>query len=757
MSAPEVVPPPSPGLRPAIRIGLLLLGVVVVLLVLVSETFDTLSAARAYVGGESLWSKAQKDAVYHLVRYAYGQDPVEYVAFQEDLQVSLGDRDARVELLSPDPDMERVRQGFLRGRNHPDDLVGMASLLRRFHGVFFLRTAIKEWEAADSLMADLAAVGVELHWDVRAGRLTEARRMAALTTIDSLTHRLTQRETGFSEAMGAGARWATPVLFAALVIAALLLLGFAAANLRTGLHRFKASEALRRASDEELHELVREARFGIIRSSFEGRVLAANPALVRMLGYANEAELQSVNLGKDVYVDAGQRRHLMEQIRRWRDASLGEQESPGTVEVSWRRKDGAVIQVRMHGRLVPAQPGSEGTVEAFVEDVTHQRAVEAQLRQSQKMEAVGQLTGGIAHDFNNLLTVILSMASLVEQELPPEATGARGDIADLKQAALRGADMVRTLLAFSRAQQLQFHPMAVGPLIEASARVLRRVLPESIELRVTIDPAATVIRTDPAAIEQILLNLATNARDAMAGVGLLEIRTSPVQCDGAHVGAGTVLEVRDNGAGMDGATRERLFEPFFTTKPLGEGTGLGMTMVYSLVQQHGGTIAIESTPGRGTRVCITFPAADLPPETVPVPPPDPKRGRGTVLIVEDEEALRRAAQRLLERHGYEVLLAVDGEDALTVMEADADRISVILSDVVMPNRSGTSLYAELRRRGVRTPFVFMSGYVGHGVSGAASLPEGVPFLPKPWEINELLVVLEQTIQAAASPSPGVTP
>ena len=755
MTSSAAVPPRSLGVRPAIRIGVLLVGVVVVLLVLVSQTFDTLSAARAYVGGESLWSKAQKDAVYRLVRYAYRHDPAEYAAFQGELEVSLGDRQARLELLSPHPDMARVRDGFLRGRNHPDDIAGMATFLRRFHRVSFVRDAIAAWVSGDSLMADLASVGVDLHWDVRAGRLTEARMARALLTIDDLTHKLTLRENRFSEAMGAGARWAARVLFASLVVAALLLLGFAAVNLRTGLQRFKTSEALRRASDEELRELVREARFGIIRSNFEDRVLAANPALVRMLGYASEAELQAVDMAREVYIDAGQRRRLIERIRRSRAAGTAEQPGSGLLEVSWRRKDGAVIQVRLHSRLIPEAPGFEGAVEAFVEDVTQQRAVEAQLRQSQKMEAVGQLTGGIAHDFNNLLTVILSMASLVEQDLPDTATGARSDLADLKQAAMRGADMVRTLLAFSRARQLQFHPMAIGPLIEASARVLRRVLPESIDLRVTVDPAAPVVRTDPAAIEQILLNLATNARDAMSGVGLLEIRTSPARADGAPGEAATMLEVRDSGAGMDSATRERLYEPFFTTKPPGEGTGLGMTMVYSLVQQHGGTIAVESTPGRGTTVRIIFPAAEFQPESTPVPLVGVERGRGTVLIVEDEEVLRRAALRLLERHGYEVLLAADGEEALAVVEAHADRITVILSDVVMPRRSGTSLYAELRRRGVHLPFVFMSGYVGRGVSDAASLPDGVPFLPKPWEINGLLLILEQAILAKPLPPPVI--
>jgi len=407
--------------------------------------------------------------------------------------------------------------------------------------------------------------------------------------------------------------------------------------------------------------------------------------------------------------------------------------------VMWRKRGGDVITVRLHGRVLRAAGATPAIAEAFVEDVTQQRELEGQLRQAQKMEVVGQLTGGIAHDFNNLLTIILSHAHLVEQSLPPEAEGQLADVAELKHAARRGAEMIRKLLSFSRDQKLHFQPHRLGPLVEASSRMLRRLLPESIEVRVHIAVDTPTVRTDSAAVEQILLNLATNARDAMPMGGLLEISVERA--------GGALLRVRDSGTGMDAATRERLFEPFFTTKASGHGTGLGLTMVYGLVSQLGGTIEVDSEPGRGTIVRIVLPEADSADAAVAESPAEIRRGSGTILLVEDEDALRRAAIRLLSRHGYRVLEARDGEEARALYADHAHEVDLVLTDVVMPRMSGLALYDELRRSGATVPFVFMSGYIHREPGGAGSLPEGVPFIPKPWSIEDLLLVLQEARSA----------
>ncbi len=728
------------GLRRQAQLSVVLLvASIATLLVVAFLGFETLSSARAYVGGESLWSKAQKDAVNHLLTYAYRRDPAEFEAFQARLVIPHGDRVARLELERAVPDPARVREGFLAGGNHPDDIEGMSRFFRRFRRVSFVSEAVGYWAQGDSLIAELERVGNDLHRELQGPAPDSARIGRMLGAVDRLSVDLTGVEEAFSQTLGAGARWTARVLFLAIGLIALILLSVAGLSLLQGMRRFEALEASRRVSEEQLDGLVQHAQFGIVRSTIEGRMLSANPALVRMLGYGSEAELLQIDVHRDLYFDPADRIRILDRLLAG--------DAVGS-EVLWRKRGGEPITVRLHGRIIRSRGDATAIAEAFVEDVTQQRALEGQLRQAQKMEVVGQLTGGIAHDFNNLLTVILSHANLVEQSLPATASDQLADVAELKQAARRGAEMIRKLLAFSRDQKLQFHPHPLGPLVEAGTAMLRRLLPESIEVRVRIEDDTPAVRADPAAIEQILLNLATNARDAMPAGGVLEVSVERA--------GGGLIRVRDTGTGMDAATRERLFEPFFTTKDVGRGTGLGLTMVYGLVSQLGGTIEIDSAIGRGTTVRILLPVAEAGIPEGSVSGPELVRGSGTILLVEDEDALRRAAIRLLTHHGYRVFEARDGEEALALFADHADDIDLVLTDVVMPRMSGTALYEALRRQGTTVPFVFMSGYINQESGGASALPEGVPFIPKPWSIEELLLVLQEArpLPPAGDNSPG---
>jgi PAS domain S-box-containing protein len=719
----------------------LLAGIVASLVIIAAVGFDTLSSARAYVGGEALWSKAQKDAVYYLVRYAQSRDSVEYAAFEGHLSVPLGDHVARVELDRPHPFDSVVREGFLQGRNHADDIAGMARFYRRFGRISYVAQAIAIWAEGDSLIVELQALGAALHHEIDQAPPDEARIRATMAQVFAMNLRLTRLEDAFSGAMGAGARWAERVLLALTTGVAALLLSLAVVGLRFEARRMQAAEASRRASEEHLGELVRRAHFGILRTALDGRILSANPALVAMLGYDSEAEILCLDLADDVYADQTDRSELLQRVA---------EGAVSGAEVVWKRKDGALVQVRLHGRMAVAAKDGPTTIEAFAEDVTQQRAVEAQLRQAQKMEAVGQLTGGLAHDFNNLLSVILSTASLVADQLPAGAEQARADLAELERAAQRGGSMIRKLLAFSRADQLQFRPYALAALVEASAEVLRRVLPANILIEVQTEPGTPMVRTDPAALEQILLNLATNARDAMPGGGTLRITTGP---DPAAPSAGprsVLLKVRDNGSGMTETVRQRYFEPFFTTKPTGEGSGLGTAMVYGLIKQHGGSIEVESAPGRGTTVLIYLPAVDDPvteaAEHPSVPAPVALApGRGTILLAEDEAQLRRSTQRILERFGYRVLPAADGVEALAEFSRWRAEIDLIITDVVMPRMGGAALLAELDRLGSTVPVLITSGYAASDHPGEERLPEGVPFLAKPWDATELLFLVQDTM------------
>ncbi|HTO72494.1 MAG TPA: ATP-binding protein, partial [Gemmatimonadales bacterium] len=717
----------------------LLLGIVASLVAIAALGFDTLSSARAYVGGEALWSKAQKDAVYYLIRYARSRDSVEYAAFEGHLSVPEGDRVARLELDKPRPDYALVREGFLRGRNHPDDIPGMARFYRRFGSVSFVAQAIGIWAEGDSMIVQLRTLGRQLHEEISSTTPDETRIRVTLVEIFATNLRLTRLEDAFSNAMGAGARWAKRVLLRLTFGVGLLLLLLAAIGLRFEAGRLQAAQESQRASELQLSELVQRAQFGIVRTGAEGRVLSANPALVAMLGYESEAEVLNLDMGRDVYADPADRRELLQQV------------AGGTVsgaEVVWKRKDGTLIQVRLHGRMVVAGERGPVTVESFVEDVTQQRALEAQLRQAQKMEAVGQLTGGLAHDFNNLLSVILSTANLVADGLPPGADQARADLAELERAARRGGALIRKLLAFSRAEQLQFRPHPLAALVEAAAAVLRRLLPSNIIMEVESDPATPLVRTDPAALEQVLLNLATNARDAMPEGGTLRIVTGPAPA--GTDGAWAVLAVTDSGHGMTESVRQRYFEPFFTTKPPGEGTGLGTAMIYGLIKQHGGRVEVDSVEGQGTTVRIFLPAVDdsatdggETAERVPAG----GSARGTILLAEDEPQLRRSAQRILERFGYRVLAAADGLEALDHYHQAAGALDLIITDVVMPRMGGAALLAELNRLGSRVPVLVTSGYTATEQPGGVPLPEGVPFLAKPWDAGELLLLVQETLSS----------
>ncbi len=510
-------------------------------------------------------------------------------------------------------------------------------------------------------------------------------------------------------------------------------------------HRRDMTEALRR-SEESYRQLFERATYGIYRSTVDGRLVTVNPALVRMLGYDSPEELLMIDMARDLYLDPGERQRLIEH---YRSAKVIE-----GVEVTWKRKDGTRVVVRLSGTALRGQSGEVTGFEMIVEDVTERRALEEQLRQSQKMETVGQFVGGIAHDFNNLLTVILANAEMMARNLPVEAADLRADLEELRGAAQRGASMVKKLLAFSRREELRFSAVNLANLASDLTGMLRRLLPENIELRLLGTDCEACVMADRGAIEQILVNLVTNARDAMPEGGVLSIEVADTWLDeqfqSSHgwgePGPYVVLSVSDTGIGMDEKVRERAFEPFFTTKPPGVGTGLGLAVTYGLVKHHRGFIEILSQVGAGTTVRIYLPRiageATGGPE---VSLGSEVGGRETILLVEDDPAVRRAAVRALEKQGYTVIVASDGAEALDLFERYADRVDLVLSDVVMPRMGGRSLYEALKKNDRVPCFMFTSGYTSDEVKERGSLPLEVPFLQKPWTVTDLVRTVREVL------------
>ncbi len=505
-----------------------------------------------------------------------------------------------------------------------------------------------------------------------------------------------------------------------------------------------AEEALRR-SEAHYRALVEEAPVGIFRSSSAGRFLTVNRALVEMLGYASAQELLGLDLAADVYVDPTLRSRLTSQYEKT-DRVAG-------VDVDWRRRDGTRITVRLSGQPVRNVRGEVDAWEMVAEDVTERRRLEAQLRTAQKMEALGLVTGGVAHDFNNLLTTILANAELINSALPASMSQIRSDVLEIRDAAQRGGGLVKKLLGFSRRERLTMQPTDVATVVSEMAGVLRRLVPERIAVSVEVEDDLPPVLADSGALQQILLNLATNARDAIAEHGDIRISVRRARIDPAHVtefgwgapGDYVMVGVDDNGLGMDEATRARVFQPFFTTKPPGSGSGLGLAMVYGLMKQQNGFVGIASRPETGTAVKLYLPITGR--RTPPQARAEPMHGEGEiVLVVEDEEPIRRVAKRVLERHGFRVLTAADGIEALGLFRDNEKDVALILTDMVMPRMGGKALHETLRSAGKRVPVVFMSGYAARGdTAESAQIEPGMPILAKPWSVDQLLACVREAV------------
>jgi signal transduction histidine kinase len=422
------------------------------------------------------------------------------------------------------------------------------------------------------------------------------------------------------------------------------------------------------------------------------------------------------------------------------------------MELSGRRKNGQEFPVEISLNYV--QVGGHQLAISFITDISARVQMEQQLRQSQKMEAIGQLAGGVAHDFNNLLTVIQGYASMSLESVAPDDV-LREPLEEIERAAVSAAGLTRQLLAFSRRQVVRPAALDLNAVITRTEKMLRRVIREDIELALQCDPNLGTIHADPGAIEQILMNLVVNARDAMPEGGNLIIETGNLFLDEQYTqthlavktGPYAMLAVSDTGTGMTAAVQARIFEPFFTTKEPGAGTGLGLATVYAIVQQMQGTIWVYSEPGRGSTFKILLPVAGGGEAVEVAPTGGAVRAAGgeTILLVEDEEGVRRFVRTMLERHGYRVLDAAGPQEALAIAADSGERIDLLLTDVVMPRMNGPELAARLGEIRPGLKVLFMSGYTDRAIRLHDQLAEGAPYLQKPFTPKMLASRLRQLI------------
>ncbi|MBI2920737.1 MAG: PAS domain S-box protein [Planctomycetes bacterium] len=474
--------------------------------------------------------------------------------------------------------------------------------------------------------------------------------------------------------------------------------------------------------------------------------LAVNDAAVHLYGYSR-AEFRAMSI-RDV--------RPPEELPRL-VAALKDRSNLFRHRGEWthRRKDGALmtVEISTHGMRFEGRDA----VLVMIRDLTERkraeetlRRTEAQLQQAAKMEAIGRLAGGIAHDFNNLLTIIQGYSQLLGKRLS-RGEPAGSELEEIRYAATRGHSLTQQLLTFSRRQVLRPKVLDLNATVEAMDQLLRRVIGENIELVVTRDPTAGRVKADPGQLDQVIMNLALNARDAMPEGGRLTIETSSNGPEAPPGGPWAMLAVADTGSGMDQATLSHIFEPFFTTKEPGRGTGLGLATVYGIVQQNGGHIRVASEPGKGSTFRIFMPQAAGEATDAATAPASarPRRGTETILVVEDEPRVRALAASILRENGYTVIEAAGGAEALRLVDADARPIHLVISDIVMPRMSGTELAGQLAPKRPAARFLFISGYADMSYVHPGGLPEGAAFLAKPFTEEALARRVREVLEGKA--------
>ena len=496
----------------------------------------------------------------------------------------------------------------------------------------------------------------------------------------------------------------------------------------------------RRASEEKYRMVVEQASDGIIIADRDGNLIEANPRMLEMLGYSRQ-EFLGMNMRDVIPAEDLARDPLQLDVLQASTVTRKERR--------FVRQDGGTVEVEIGVTAL-----ADGRFQEIVRDVSERKRLETQLRQSQKLEAVGRLAGGVAHDFNNLLTVILGHSDLVLSAMDPHDRRRR-DIEDIRDAGARGAVLTNQLLAFSRKQVLQPKIINVSAAVASLTKMLGRLISSNIELVTRCEENAWLTTVDPGQLDQVILNLVLNARDAMPLGGRLVLETAnqriePQQlAEHPEIPAGdfVTLAVSDTGSGMDAETRSHLFEPFFTTKALGKGTGLGLSTVYGIVRQSGGHIWVYSEPNRGTIVKVYLPRAAEQTEVS-----RPRReyqplplGSETVLLAEDDERVRRLTASILSQLGYTVLEAADGEEAIAVARQHQGEIHLLFTDIVMPKKCGNEIAGKIQHDRPGIKVLYSSGYTGDVVAQQGPLDPAIPFLQKPFTPRTLAVKVREAL------------
>ncbi|MGA7575860.1 MAG: PAS domain S-box protein [Terriglobales bacterium] len=523
------------------------------------------------------------------------------------------------------------------------------------------------------------------------------------------------------------------------------ILKFVSQQLASAIEHKRSEEALRR-SEARSRSLILSAAFGICRCTIGGRFLDVNPALLNMLGYESVEDFLQLDARWGVFANPQELDRLAEDCHR--TGSLK------GVEVQWKRKDERIIVVRLSGCAASLSDEPEEVLELIAEDITDRRQLEEQLRQAQKMDAVGRLAGGVAHDFNNLLMVINGYTEVLLEQLEA-GSPMHHKVQSIQEAADRAATLTRQLLAFSRKQLLELKVVDVNAVVGDMERLLRPLIGENIELVTRLSKETGHTRADAGQLEQVIMNLVVNAKDAMPEGGKLTVQSSEVTVsqDSEHrfiqPGRYAVISVSDTGHGMDKETQSRIFEPFFTTKDKGKGTGLGLSTVYGIVKQSNGYVFAKSQPGKGTTFHVYLPRVEDSTEELSPAKSQPNEAGGceTVLLVEDEDSVRELVRVTLASRGYKVLEAENGECGLRIAEEHPENIDILITDVVMPGIGGRELAKTLLSLRPGISVLYLSGYTEDAVVAPGALGPGSAFLQKPFTLQNLAKKVREVLRS----------
>jgi len=518
----------------------------------------------------------------------------------------------------------------------------------------------------------------------------------------------------------------------------------------------KEVEASLRESERKFRFLTEKMTDIVWTMDRDFRTTYASPSLKNLLGFTLE-ERKRQSLEEMIAPESLERVRAMylEELQADEKGAFAADRS-ATIEIEYYRKDGSTLWMENVVKWLRDPDGAIVGIYGVSRDISDRRLaeerrekLEAQLRQSQKMESVGRLAGGVAHDFNNLLSIILGYGELMMTDLQAGHPH-HEPLNEIYQAAVRAKNLTRQLLAFSRKQVLEMQPLDANNVVIGFEKFLRRIIGEDIELKLALSSAPLRISADTAQLEQVLMNLAVNARDAMTDGGVLKVKTIAVELDEAYSagkpgvtpGMYACISVSDTGTGMDKETQEHLFEPFFTTKAKDKGTGLGLATSYGIVKQHGGNIWVYSEPGEGTTFKIYLPLGSETTAAASPAAPGPRRelptGAATVLVVEDDQSLRKLAVGILGQSGYKVLESGSAANAVEQAKAHAGLIHLVLTDVVMPEMKGPEVYGRIRTHHPEARVLYMSGYTDNVIIHHGVLEEGIAFIQKPFTVNGLL-------------------